>query len=370
MDAISLERLLNEGNKFYWILNAIQGSQHNDTLNDMLKTLVPSYKDDINKPIIRVTTGYASPSNYNSRKLTINIKSVASEVFLLNFQRPFDWSTDTPSKILDYLIENGLDLRMKDIQLSFPESSIDEITNKLLEGSGFKEIESNSIEKLEIEPFLTLNDGFINQNRQCGFIGQLYKQLPKEVFLERLSKSNFLSDAVSKGQLDTVKFMFETLQVPINLPDSKLKTPLMSCRDRDVFDYFENKEGVNWIAADNLNNNALYYFGLLSSKDISKELISRTQKIITDLSKNDNSIADTIQESNRKTLLAIVNSQKTKEEVDSFLKSSKIKDFTGIVDEKGRSLSQLSIMSDSWVSLLYLKKEQAKNIGIQEDIVI
>lgn len=361
MNSNQVEVLVNKDNKMYWLLNSIKGAIQNDSLLELLKTVIPLYRADLNKPILKVSNEYVNNSQRSTRAWRFTLASPASEFFLLNYAGGFDWQTDTPSKIMDYLIEEGLDLKQKNITLSFGEGSWDELASRLEENGDLGSLDGLVVEKNEVEPILSLMEGFVNQQRQCYFLGALEKQLPREEFINRISQSGLLHNCVAKSQEKIVQFLIDELKVPVNLENADSKTPLMYCCAPSIYDFLASQKDINWVKTDKDNNDALYYFGLLGNKDVSKELISKTQNIVSELSKTDNSIAETIIESNKKALLAIVNSGKNKKEIEDFIRKTKTKNFNGIVNEKGRTLAQICILNDSWGKYTIFKKGTDKS---------
>lgn len=354
MNNSEIESVLNKDHKFYWFINSIKDTLQNNTIIDLTKSLLPIIKDDINKPYIKIENTY---DNRYSRTDKLKITTPAIELFNLKFSDKFSWGSGVAEEFFNFLKENGMDFTQTAKYYPLDEKEFESVRN------GSPEDFVNFFDKLKasekvVEPFLTYSEGWLDQDKYLYFINAVSSQLPYESFLERVAKAETLQYAVHNSSVKIVNDLIENLNIPVNLEDSNKKTPVMFCRSESMLDIFleKNLKETNWLATDRVGNDCLYYFGLLSNKEISKTLVKKAQTVVASLVENDADAKSTIDQSNKRALLGMVNSGKNKKEIDDFIRQAKIKDFTGIVDDKGRSMAQIALTKDEWGKFESLKK--------------
>lgn len=360
MSIEKLEAVLNKDNKFYWFLSSIKDTQLNDTVLSLSEALLPTIIEDINKPIIKIENEYDRAYN---RFYSVNFSSPAAELFDLKFANDFNWQTDLPIKLLNLYKSAGMDFTQKKLSYTFKIADLEKFENAATIGKSKEVLDEILLSKELKEPILKIDEGYIDQPKYINYIRAVHSQVTPDVFLERIKDTGLLHDAVVRSASDIVNFLLNELNIPVNLKSKDGRIPVTFCQSEETLNIFKNTRlnEIDWLAVDNKGHDALYYFGLLSNKDTSKKLVNSTQEIIRKLVSNDSVSVDVIDESNKKALLGMVNSSKNKKELEDFIRQTKIKDFNGIVDEKGRSMAQIVVSKDEWGKFEMLSKGYDKS---------
>lgn len=358
MNISELEYELNKDNKFYWLLSATGSTSVNKSFFKLLKSTIDLYKDDIDKPIYKI--GY----DYNNESVPVwkvSLETPASILFDLHYSNECNWTTDYPSQMLDFLKENGLDFTKQDKIYFFKRKptvdKIEELDGILNFPDPLRIIESKAIHSIDNCKFLDLSYGYSDDKRVPTFIKLFSEQLSREDFLNLVKDTELLHKAVRTNHSHTVNLLINELDIDINLLDSKGRTPFMLTRSSGMADLFLEKDELELFIKNKDGKDCLYLFGMLSDKQESKELMAKTQAAINKRTAGNKDFSKGLLESNKQTLLALVESQKNKKEIEDFIKRSKVEDIEDVVDSKGRSLTQISIIQDSWAKIpLFIDK--------------
>lgn len=358
MNISELEYELNKDNKFYWLLSATGSTSVNKSFFKLLKSTIDLYKDDIDKPIYKI--GY----DYNNESVPVwkvSLETPASILFDLHYSNECNWTTDYPAQMLDFLKENGLDFTKQDKIYFFKRKptvdKIEELDGILNFPDSLRIIESKAIHSIDNCKFLDLSYGYSDDKRVPTFIKLFSEQLSREDFLNLVKDTELLHKAVRTNHSHTVNLLINELGIDVNLLDSKGRTPFMLTRSSGMADLFLEKDELELFIKNKDGKDCLYLFGMLSDKQESKELMAKTQAAINKRTAGNKDFSKGLLESNKQTLLALVESQKNKKEIEDFIKRSKVEDIEDIVDSKGRSLTQISIIQDSWAKIpLFIDK--------------
>lgn len=353
---------LNKDNKFFTFISSISETYLNKSFIDLLEFNYDFFKDDLNKPIYKIESEY---SNYGKSHWVITAQTPASKIFDLDYDINAAWNTGFPLKVLSFFKEKGLDFTKPDEKFIYSLNEKYTFENDLaplvLDKNLDKTLNEKSIEKSLVYRFSNVFDESPSNDKLSAYTRAFYDQVSENSFKDTIDSLGLLHNAVEVGNYKLVNVLVNELGINPNLLNKDGKTPLMLCKDVNTFESLISNEKTNLLIKDNSNRDCLYYYGLLDNKKISNLLVNLWQAEVTLLSKTDSSIENSLKESNKDTLLAMVKSDKNKKEIEDFIKKSGVKDIGTIYDDENRSLSQLCLLTDNWAKYLLFKDSYPKN---------
>lgn len=219
--------------------------------------------------------------------------------------------------------------------------------------------------KQELDNFITLHPHFLtkkqhpvysymelSEKRNIFFINHLLSLNKKENTFLDIKKYNAYHKAVSFNNLEVLQF-FQDIKMDINVLDNNLNTPIMYCKKMETLKLLNN--GSPNLLLKNVNGDDVSsLFNIINDLPTRKEMVNFIDEQISNYINNTNKShkeeipQDYIDERVRFNLLKLVQSDKTKKELQDFMKKYKPKDIGTIVDEQGNNLLILSLKSNNW----------------------
>lgn len=184
--------------------------------------------------------------------------------------------------------------------------------------------------------------------RQLFLLKYSFQHLPRDIFIEQLIHYNTFHQAVAYDYHDIVDFFIQN-NIDINLHNHQKDTPLLWAKSLSMIQKLD-KAGANWTLVNERGEDALSQYAKLSDESARKSMMNYAKKqTLHSLSNNiDKLSVEVIQQRNAKILLNLVSSDKTKKEIETFLKSYDIANIGTIVDDDGNNLVQISLKKHNW----------------------
>lgn len=355
-DFALLNSELNKDSKAYWFFSSILNSSQNDTLLNLVK-VVFSQKDDLNEPIYIVEEGRGI--NY-AKHICLTKKTSVSLLNDVVFDTAFDWGSKSSIEMLKYFNQIGMNFDSKDVEYTIPSEYEDEL--KLA-------INSGNIEEFlcQFESTKTLKDtlfiikpGHPPTRRIVEILKIVRETIGDEEFNKRVELNSLLHKAILRDLSIVVDYLVNEANVNINTKDQEGHTPVMLCKSSGVLNSLLKRDDLSLFEKDNKGKDVFYYYGIMSDKDQSRVMLPALQTYAKkNISVEESS--DSLVEANKKTLMALIVSDKNKKEIESFIKQNSMSDFNDIFDSKQRGMHQLSLMKDNWVKYNIVKKGYSKD---------
>jgi hypothetical protein len=224
--------------------------------------------------------------------------------------------------------------------------------NKENEILPFEELIKNSPEQID-SIFCNKTD---NENIKIYFLTELLNQLGKNKYESRLNKYNAYHNAVALNKNSIIK-LFNEQNIDVNCLNDNLETPVMFSTTLEQVQLFHSYN-CNWLAKNIEGKDALSFFNRISTETVRTSIVNFVHTCIKDLELSSPDKIDPNYSENRlkQTLLEMVASDKTKKELDIFIKQHKIKDIENIVDQDGNNLAMISLKNNNWARYSLFQK--------------
>lgn len=195
----------------------------------------------------------------------------------------------------------------------------------------------------------------LDENKNIFFLERILKNTTLENFISKIQEHNSLHRAVILNKKDLIKFICDS-GVPINLLDKDNNSPLMFCRNMDTLQLIKNYN-PDWTNINVFNEDAYSTFTKVSDNEQRKLMMEYTKiQLETYQKTNSTDNQDYIDQRIRKGLLELVSSDKTKKELQDYIKKYKPKNIGSIYNEEGNNLLMISLKENNWArAQLFLK---------------
>lgn len=318
----------------------------------LAKTNSPIEKDTINLFYSLLNSNLSSQHSLNERFLisSSNYSRGTSQIEEVN---SFDLlrflsSNITHIEYMDFfntLFKKGLSIQDKKVY------SIEKFNDEL-EASELDEFIKISNPNLEHAVFDRID---LDENKNIFFLDTILKNISIKDFTDKIQAHNSLHRAVILNKKDLIQFICNS-GVSINLLDKDNNSPLMFCRNMETLQLV-GKYNPDWTNINIFNEDAYSTFTKVSDNEQRKLMMEYTKIQLEAYQKIhhiDNQ--DYIDERIRKGLLELVSSDKTKKELQDYIKKYKPKDIGAIYNDEGNNLLMISLKENNWArAQLFLK---------------
>jgi len=340
------EIINNLNNPYIALAESIRDKEQNSSLINLLSFIKSNTKENINEEMFFVEH---SKNSYYNRNDTMNILSnnIIEIIGSIPYSSTYSWRNNKPNEIFNLLESLNFDFTKETKIWSIPANNIEEfidVKNK-----------SDLINKLqELNINFELNDPIFNnvsmqEERNICLLGKAFKQMKKEDFEKRVQKYETLIEAVKQNKINLIKFLIEDCGVNPNITNDNLTTPIMVCNKLSTLELLNNYN-IDWFAKNILGKDCISNFTTLSDKEQSKDMVNLAQKRINEsVNSNGNNIDKSyIEKRIKQNLLEMVEADRTKKELEDFIKKYRIKDFSDIFDKENNSLAQICLSKQNW----------------------
>jgi hypothetical protein len=343
-----LSNKLNDNDNPFVSLGLSLAKEQGSSFLPLLDFVIKNTKKDINEKFFSVEYENNNYS-YFEKEMKITLSSIIEKLGILEYDIGYGWDTNYPNKIFELIKNNGFDFTEEseywnvDAEI-FSTWSVGINTKEEL----FKKLRDSNIQSKFANPIF--DDVFLDERRNICLIRHAFNQMPKDQFYERISKYQTLHRAVNNDKVELIKFLIEECNVDPNIKNEDMETPLFGCTNMATLELMSNYK-INWFSQNVLGKDCLSFFTNLTDKDKSKEMVRFAQKKMSETI-GDHATEDIdenyIEKRIKKNLLEMVVADKTKKELEDFIKKYKIKSFSDIFDEEGNSLAQICLNKMNW----------------------
>lgn len=191
----------------------------------------------------------------------------------------------------------------------------------------------------------------LSEERNIFFMDHICALLSEEKYVERVEKYSSLHRAVILNKHQIIDF-FAKQHLDINMRDSDMRTPLMFAKNMETLNLVDSYS-PKWLCTDIENKDALSYFLHVQDKAVSSQMQQYAQQrihqaVIRGETNSNVASSDYVETRLKTTLLEMVKADKTKKELEEFLKKNQINNIDSIVDAKGNNLAMLCIKDNNW----------------------
>lgn len=200
----------------------------------------------------------------------------------------------------------------------------------------------------------------LNEKRNIFLFNLYLKQNGIADFTKKIVEHNTLHKAVNLNKLDLCKFLLE--HVSINLCNKDLDTPIMFAKNLDTLNFLD-KYNPDWSKKNVLKKDCSYYYSQLEESGTKKNMMDF---YLNRLSKNfpedneDNVLY--IQKRLEESLLNLVVKDATKAEIQTFLKTHKLKNADIIKNIEKTTLGHICVINGKYARLDLFPKTDIYNI--------
>lgn len=201
----------------------------------------------------------------------------------------------------------------------------------------------------------------LDENKTIFFLETILKNSSIEDFTYKIQTHNSLHRAVMLNKKNLIQFICD-VNVPIDLLDKDNNTPLMLCRNMDTLQLV-SQYNPDWTNINVFNEDAYSTFTKITDNEQRKLMMEYTKEQL-DIYQKKHHINNQgyIDERIRKGLLELVCSDKTKKELQDYIKKYKPKNIGNIYDEDGNNLLMISLKENNWArAQLFLKDSDIKH---------
>lgn len=359
MEENLINKLNNYGNTYIAFAQSIANSNstHGESFEKLLEFIAKNSKNNINDNIFTVHEEYDHIGSEFTKCYKVNMGSIIELLGITQYEHNWGWHTGKPKKIFDILEKAGLDFNKETNSWLIQEDRFDSFLRSVNSKEDFfNNIEEFSVKKIISDPvFGKLND---NEERNICLLGHSYNQMLPGDFEKRIIKNKTLHNAVASSNHKLIKFLIEDCKVNPNIKNQDLETPLFFCKDPSTLKLL-NEYQLNWFSKNVLGKDCLSLFTVLSQKEYSKEMIEFAQKRMVETmadNKEEEVSPEYVKARIKQTLLEMVQADRTKKELEEFIKKNKVDSFSDIFDEEGNSLAQICLKKHNWARYEIFKK--------------
>jgi hypothetical protein len=352
MQSELMNKINNYKNPYIALAQSLQNNHHEQGqgIVDLLRFITKNSKDDVNEFFFNISQKSEYVDDELIRFYKIERKNILDVLVELRYEKEFGWDTGKPKELFVLLEKAGF-LFTRDS----PTWLIKETDYHQIKEINNKEDFVKKVREIHIEEYKQVNNPiFVFRNapeeKTMALLSHTFTQMFPEDFAEKVSKYRTLHNAVKSNNREVIKFLVEGCNIDINIKDSDLATPLFYCETLDTLNII-NQYKLDWFNKDTANKECLSYFASLEDKEESRQMIRFTQQAITDeISNNPNNglPSNYLQERIRNSLLEMVQSDRTKKELEDFMKKNNVTSVSDIFDENGNSLAQICLMKNNW----------------------
>ena len=346
---IELKNKINKIDNPYVSLALSLDQNQGASIVPLLKFITENTKEDINQNIFNIEVANSRYSRYSQNsEINIKMSNILDILGDFTYDNDYGWDTEYPSKIFNLLEKKGLDFTREVEYWSIDFEQFNTWNNINNEQDLIQKIKDANITSKFTD--VIFNKPLAGENRNICLLGHAYKQMSQDEFVSRVIKYQTLHEAVENNNKNLIKFLIEECKIDPNLKNSDLSTPLLNCNTVETLEFLGQYK-INWFSKNVLGKDCLSFFTAFTDKEKSKEMIDFAQKrmneTINDFVSEEvdqNYIKNRIKQN----LLEMVTADKTKKELEDFIKKYKISSFSDIFDENGNSLAQICLEKMNW----------------------
>lgn len=346
--------LNNYQNPYLSLVNSIENTEQDGSLKNLFEFIKKNTFSDINEEKFNMSH-YKSLNNENF--IQISLSNILHDLSILSYKNNYSWQEKNPFELFEALSFFGLDFTKETRVWNIPfKNSTEFLSNIKTKEEFIEKIENANIK--EESTSTIFNMASETEERNICLIGIAYKQMENEQFQNLIKKYNTLHQAVTYKKENLIKFLIEDCSVDPNIQNNDCATPVMFCRNIDILNIL-NKYDINWFSKNILNKDCIEFFTSISDKEQSKQMVDLAQKRMAETfseHKNNDIDPEYIQKRIKQNLLEMVKFDKTKKELEDFIKKYKIKDFSDVFDENGNSLALICLKNHNWARYNLFKK--------------
>lgn len=354
MQSELMNKINNYKNPYVALAQSLQDNYHEQGqgLIELVRFITKSAKDDVNEFFFNIERS----NEYIDDKLVwcykIERKNILDVLVKIRYEEEFGWDTGKPKEIFVLLEKTGF-LFTRDTptwfvkETDFDFHQVKDIDNKDDFLKKIREIHIEDRKKVE-NPIFELNNSL--EAKTMALLSHAFTQMFPEDFAGKIAKYRTLHNAVKFNNHQVIKLLVEACNIDINIKDNELATPLFYCEKLETLTFI-NQYKLDWFNKDVTDKECLSFFASLDDKQESLQMIKFTQEAITDeINKNPNNglPSNYLQEKVRKSLLEMVQADRTKKELEDFMKKNNVNSVSDIFDEDGNSLAQICLMKNNW----------------------
>lgn len=304
---------------------------HNKSFLDLLKFIGDNTKDNINVKFIR------------SKGDTTRLHTSFEEIYKITGE--FSYITSKEERDLwNYLIEKGLDLKSESIRIK--KENQNEVDPQIIanEYEALKMIQDKDV---DIEYYHSL---FTNLKHKNIFLLEKHSEIyGLEETKKYLLKYLTLHQAVKDNNIEFTSFLFDKYKIDVNTKDEQGQTPLMLVRSPELLELILTQK-PNAILKDIENNDAIKKFSYKiksGHNEFMQMAISLEKYILENPAINQETHEEQVKRK-EDVLINFVETDKTKKDVETYIKKVKLKNLDKIVNKDGLNLAYISLKKESW----------------------
>jgi hypothetical protein len=317
-------------------------------VEQLLLFLTTSTNANINDKFLKINTVNETLNGEYFRGVSIRIGSILEVLGGMSYENGYDWFTNKPANFFDILEKAGFDFTVESTNWLISYENFQQLTNRVKTKEDF----FNLVDELSVQK--TVTDPVFGQNsfeeRNICLIGHAYKQMLQNDFEDRVTKHKTLHNAVASSNKNLIKFIIDDCKVNPNIKDENLATPLFYCRDPETLEVLGQYK-INWFSKNVLGKDCVSSFTGFYNKEHSNEMIDFAQKMmaktVNDFQEEEVS-QEYIKNRIKQSLLEMVQANRTKKELEDFIKKNKVTSFSDIFDDEGNSLAQICLKKHNW----------------------
>lgn len=348
-------RINNYKNPYLALAQSLQDTYHEQGqgLVELIRFMSRNAKDDINEFFFNITETTKYTDDKDIRCYKIERKNILDVLVKLRYEQEFGWDTGKPKEVFVLLEKTGF-LYTRDTPTWFIKTSdyhqIKDITNKDDFLKKVREIHIEEYKNVDNPIFQLNNSPHTPEEKTITLLSHAFTQMFPEDFEAKVAKYRTLHNAIKFNNHEVIKFLVEGCNININIKDNELATPLFYCEKLETLTFI-NQYKLDWFNKNISDKECLSCFASIADKEESIQMIKFAQQEITDEIENNpnNSLpSNYLQEKVRNSLLEMVQSDRTKKELEDFMKQNNVTSVSDIFDEDGNSLAQICLMRNNW----------------------